>query len=190
MARIWRRNWSTRGEFSVAPSGARRLELTGRVFTSLQCGRQIAQLKEEYEEAKKTLEAEAAKLRQVGVDEVPRSARWACRKHNFPSLSLQNVLSGLKDAGRHVEVAAERHTVAAHRRGAPDLKGTAHLPVDNVAFVALFTWLLLLQTRWENPAATLACRPSKTARWENWRKTSLVSNGTGHKVLRTKVRIG
>lgn len=38
--------------------------------TSLQCGRQIAQLKEEYEETKKILEAEATKLRQVGTNEI------------------------------------------------------------------------------------------------------------------------
>lgn len=79
MALIWRRNWSTRGKFSVSPFGTRRLELTGRVLTSLQCGRQIAQLKEEYEEAKKTLEAEAAKLRQVGMDEILRSGDGNCR---------------------------------------------------------------------------------------------------------------
>lgn len=35
---------------------------------SLQCGRQIAQLKEEYEETKQTLEAEALKLRQVSIE--------------------------------------------------------------------------------------------------------------------------
>lgn len=40
------------------------------MLTSLQCGRQIAQLKEEYEEAKKILEDETTKLRQVGIDEV------------------------------------------------------------------------------------------------------------------------
>lgn len=39
-------------------------------LTSLQCGRQIAQLKEEYEETKKTLEAEASKLRQVSIDKI------------------------------------------------------------------------------------------------------------------------
>lgn len=38
------------------------------MFTSLQCGRQIAQLKDEYEESKKTLEEEASKLRQVSVN--------------------------------------------------------------------------------------------------------------------------
>ncbi|XP_011608461.2 protein CASC4 isoform X2 [Takifugu rubripes] len=81
-------------------------------YESLQCGRQIAQLKEEYEEAKKTLEAEAAKLR-------------------------QNVLSGLKDAGRHVEVAPERHTVAAHRRGAPDLKEEMGKPGSDAGMPAI-----------------------------------------------------
>ncbi|TWW67983.1 Protein CASC4 [Takifugu flavidus] len=86
-------------------------------YESLQCGRQIAQLKEEYEEAKKTLEAEAAKLRQVGMDE--------------------NVLSGLKEAGRHVEVAAERHTVAAHRRGAPDLKEEMGKPGSDAGMPAI-----------------------------------------------------
>lgn len=40
------------------------------VFTSLQCGRQIAQLKEECEETKKTLEEEASKLRQVSIDKI------------------------------------------------------------------------------------------------------------------------
>ncbi|KAJ0002261.1 hypothetical protein NQD34_002057 [Periophthalmus magnuspinnatus] len=38
-------------------------------YESLQCGRQIAQLKEEYEETKRALELEASKLRQV-VDEL------------------------------------------------------------------------------------------------------------------------
>lgn len=36
-------------------------------ITSLQCGRQIAQLKNEYEETKKTLEEEASKLRRVSI---------------------------------------------------------------------------------------------------------------------------
>lgn len=40
------------------------------MFTSLQCGRQIAQLKDEYEESKKTLEQEALKLRQVSINEI------------------------------------------------------------------------------------------------------------------------
>lgn len=144
MARIWRRNWSTRGELSLSPFGTRRPGLTGRAFASLQCGRQIAQLKEEYEEAKKTLEAEAAKLRRVGVDEVRKShcsvsvVGGDSGSPTFLFLFLQNVLSELKDAARPVGVAAERHTVAAHRRGAPDLKGTARLPVNNVAFMAPF----------------------------------------------------
>lgn len=40
------------------------------VLTSLQCGRQIAQLKEECEETKKTLEAEASKIKQVSIDKI------------------------------------------------------------------------------------------------------------------------
>ncbi|CAG5856815.1 unnamed protein product [Menidia menidia] len=67
-------------------------------YESLQCGRQIAQLKEEYEETKKTLMEEASKLR-------------------------QSVMGGQKDvmaarqAGRVPEgdMAGERHTVATHR---------------------------------------------------------------------------
>ncbi|XP_008279599.1 protein CASC4 isoform X2 [Stegastes partitus] len=67
-------------------------------YESLQCGRQIAQLKDEYEETKKTLEEEASKLR-------------------------QSVMDGQKGvgAGRHVdgapgvELGGERHTVATHR---------------------------------------------------------------------------
>ena len=41
---------------------------------SLQCGRQIAELKEEYEDNKKTLEQEAAKLRQVGLEDQKNGA--------------------------------------------------------------------------------------------------------------------
>ncbi|XP_074472220.1 protein GOLM2 isoform X1 [Sebastes fasciatus] len=74
-------------------------------YESLQCGRQIAQLKEEYEETKKALENEASKLR-------------------------QSVLDGQKGAvaGRHAdgapgaEMVGERHTVATHRHDSPDLK--------------------------------------------------------------------
>ncbi|XP_029354003.1 protein CASC4 isoform X2 [Echeneis naucrates] len=74
-------------------------------YESLQCGRQIAQLKDEYEESKKTLVEEASKLR-------------------------QSVLEGQKGvvAGRHaarapvVEMAGERHTVATHQHDSADLK--------------------------------------------------------------------
>ncbi|XP_069030728.1 protein GOLM2 isoform X2 [Embiotoca jacksoni] len=67
-------------------------------YESLQCGRQIAQLKEEYEETKKTLEEEASKLR-------------------------QSVMDGHKGgvAGKHaegapgVDMVGERHTVATHQ---------------------------------------------------------------------------
>lgn len=43
------------------------MKLNEYMLTSLQCGRQIAQLKDEYEEAKKTLEEETLKLRQVSL---------------------------------------------------------------------------------------------------------------------------
>ncbi|KAM6942649.1 protein GOLM2 [Xenentodon cancila] len=75
-------------------------------YESLQCGRQIAQLKDEYEETKKTLEEEASKLRQSIMDD---------RKAVV--------------AGRHVGAApgvdkvGERHTVATRRHDRqPDLK--------------------------------------------------------------------
>lgn len=60
------------------------LEFTQRVLTSLQCGRQIAQLKEEYEETKKILEAEATKLRQVGVGETPMGRNAWSRSQKKP----------------------------------------------------------------------------------------------------------
>ncbi|XP_028999499.1 protein GOLM2 isoform X2 [Betta splendens] len=74
-------------------------------YESLQCGRQIAQLKEEYEESKKTLVEEASKLR-------------------------LNVMDGQKGAvaGRRADGAAggdmvgERHVVVTHRHDSPDLK--------------------------------------------------------------------
>ncbi|KAM9860396.1 protein GOLM2 isoform 1-T1 [Aulostomus maculatus] len=74
-------------------------------YESLQCGRQIAQLKTEYEETKKTMEEETAKLRQSVID------------------GQKGVL-----AARHAEGApgadliGERHTVATHRHDSPDLK--------------------------------------------------------------------
>ncbi|KAK5915414.1 hypothetical protein CesoFtcFv8_001005 [Champsocephalus esox] len=74
-------------------------------YESLQCGRQIAQLKEENEETKKTLEEQTSKLR-------------------------QSVMDGQKGAGagRHAdgapgeEMVGERHTVATHRHDTPVLK--------------------------------------------------------------------
>ncbi|XP_006780299.1 protein GOLM2 isoform X2 [Neolamprologus brichardi] len=67
-------------------------------YESLQCGRQIAQLKDEYEEAKKTLEEETLKLRQSAVD------------------GHKNVVGGRHaDTEPGVETAGERHTVATHR---------------------------------------------------------------------------
>ncbi|KAF7664416.1 hypothetical protein LDENG_00177830 [Lucifuga dentata] len=72
-------------------------------YESLQCGRQIAQLKDEYEEAKKTLEEEASKLRQslLGSKKIVAAGRNA-------------------DGAPGVEVSRER-TVATHQHG-PDLK--------------------------------------------------------------------
>ncbi|XP_072236801.1 protein GOLM2 isoform X2 [Leuresthes tenuis] len=67
-------------------------------YESLQCGRQIAQLKEEYEETKKNLVEEASKLRQSLMD------------------SRKGVM-----AGRHIgrapggDMVGERHTVATNR---------------------------------------------------------------------------
>ncbi|XP_069380902.1 protein GOLM2 isoform X2 [Paralichthys olivaceus] len=74
-------------------------------YESLQCGRQIAQLKDEYDESKKILEQETSKLR-------------------------QSVLIGQKGfvVGKHadgapgVEMVGERHTVATHLHDSNDLK--------------------------------------------------------------------
>ncbi|XP_030017861.1 protein CASC4 isoform X2 [Sphaeramia orbicularis] len=74
-------------------------------YESLQCGRQIAQLKEEYEETKKALEVEASKLRQSVLD------------------GQKGVVVGRHAEGVHVaDVVGERHTVATHRHDSPDLK--------------------------------------------------------------------
>ncbi|XP_040894320.1 protein GOLM2 isoform X5 [Toxotes jaculatrix] len=74
-------------------------------YESLQCGRQIAQLKDEYEESKKTLEDEALKLRQSVMD----SQKGA-------------VASRHADGGPGVEMVGERHTVATHQHDSTDLK--------------------------------------------------------------------
>ncbi|XP_022050461.1 protein GOLM2 isoform X1 [Acanthochromis polyacanthus] len=67
-------------------------------YESLQCGRQIAQLKDEYEEAKKTLEEEASQLRQSVMD------------------GQKGVVAGRHaDGAPGVEMGGERHTVATHR---------------------------------------------------------------------------
>ncbi|CAL1603792.1 unnamed protein product [Knipowitschia caucasica] len=68
-------------------------------YESLQCGRQIAQLKEEYEETKKALEVEASKLRQNVKD-------------------TEKGVIGKEGA----EVVAERHPVTTHQHGAAELK--------------------------------------------------------------------
>nr|XP_046205495.1 protein GOLM2-like isoform X3 [Oncorhynchus gorbuscha] len=63
-------------------------------YESLQCGRQITQLMDEYEEAKKTLEEDAVKLRMSVLDS---------RK------------VGAAEGGTEVETAGEHPTVATHR---------------------------------------------------------------------------
>ncbi|XP_072320891.1 protein GOLM2 isoform X2 [Eucyclogobius newberryi] len=68
-------------------------------YESLQCGRQIAQLKEEYEETKRGLEVEASKLRQNVI------------------VNQKNVIG--KDGAK---VEAEHHLVTTHQHGAPELK--------------------------------------------------------------------
>ncbi|XP_034536078.1 protein CASC4 isoform X2 [Notolabrus celidotus] len=74
-------------------------------YESLQCGRQIAQLKEEYEEAKKALEIEASKLRQGAVE------------HHKGIAAGRNAEGGLG-----VDMVRERHTVANHQHDGQDLK--------------------------------------------------------------------
>ncbi|XP_036440004.1 protein GOLM2 isoform X2 [Colossoma macropomum] len=74
-------------------------------YESLQCGRQIAQLKDEYEESKKTMEKEAAKLRQSVLDSRKAGA-----------------VAGQAEGGTEVEAAGERHTEATHQHDNPDLK--------------------------------------------------------------------
>ncbi|XP_074523002.1 protein GOLM2 isoform X2 [Halichoeres trimaculatus] len=72
-------------------------------YESLQCGRQIAQLKEEYEEAKKSLEMEAAK-RQGAVGH-------------------KGVAAGrIADRALDVDLVRERHTVANRQHDRQDLK--------------------------------------------------------------------
>ncbi|KAM7406057.1 hypothetical protein PAMP_000461 [Pampus punctatissimus] len=71
-------------------------------YESLQCGRQMAQLKDEYEEKKKTLEEETSQLRRRVID------------------GQKGVAAGRHaDGGPGVELG---HTVATHRHGSPDLK--------------------------------------------------------------------
>ncbi|XP_056134468.1 protein GOLM2 isoform X2 [Lampris incognitus] len=78
----------------------RRLE-----YESLQCGRQIAQLKDEYEETKKTLEEEASKLRKTILDS--RKTGGA---------------GGHVEGATGVDLAGERHTLATRQHDSRDLK--------------------------------------------------------------------
>ncbi|XP_060893000.1 protein GOLM2 [Labrus mixtus] len=74
-------------------------------YESLQCGRQIAQLKDEYEETKKAMEMEATKLRQGAID-----------RHKGAGASRH------EDGALGVDMEGERHTVANHRHESQDLK--------------------------------------------------------------------
>ncbi|KAK7176472.1 hypothetical protein R3I93_000646 [Phoxinus phoxinus] len=76
-------------------------------YESLQCGRQITELKAEYEESKKRVEEEAAKLRQSLLDN--RKADAGDRQ----------VEVDLDQSNKRKEDTAERHTVAAQRNDGP-----------------------------------------------------------------------
>ncbi|XP_016140853.1 protein CASC4 isoform X2 [Sinocyclocheilus grahami] len=80
-------------------------------YESLQCGRQIAELKAEYEESKKRVEEEAAKLRQSLLEN---------RKVDTGGRKLEADLD--QPIKKKEEDAAERHTVAARRNDSPVLK--------------------------------------------------------------------
>uniref|UniRef100_A0A3P9AAH5 Protein GOLM2 n=1 Tax=Esox lucius TaxID=8010 RepID=A0A3P9AAH5_ESOLU len=89
-------------------------------YESLQCGRQVAQLKEEYEDTKKTLEEEALKLRQVRLFS---STLWI--SNDTLSSQVESLLdsqkAGAAEGGTEAEQAGERHTVATLQRDT-DLK--------------------------------------------------------------------
>ncbi|XP_017314781.1 protein GOLM2 isoform X2 [Ictalurus punctatus] len=72
-------------------------------YESLQCGRQIAQLKDEYEESKKLLEEKATKLKKETVD---------ARKAG----------TVVTQAERGTEAAGAHHLVAGQRHDNPDIK--------------------------------------------------------------------
>ncbi|KAJ8407735.1 hypothetical protein AAFF_G00267790 [Aldrovandia affinis] len=74
-------------------------------YESLQCGRQIAELKEEYDDSKKTLEEETAKLRQSLLE-------------NRGSAAVGAHAGGAVDG----QVTGERHTEATHRHDSTELK--------------------------------------------------------------------
>ncbi|KAJ8340746.1 hypothetical protein SKAU_G00353790 [Synaphobranchus kaupii] len=74
-------------------------------YESLQCGRQIAQLKEDYEDKKKKLEGEAAKLKQSLLEN-----------------RVGGAVGGHADRAAEGENAGERHTEATKHRDSPELK--------------------------------------------------------------------
>ncbi|XP_064170022.1 protein GOLM2-like isoform X1 [Anguilla rostrata] len=80
-------------------------------YESLQCGRQIAELKEEYEDSKKTLEDQAARLRQ-----------------NLQENRGGAGVAGLVGGGTEGQTTGERHTEATNRRDSPELKADLGKP--------------------------------------------------------------
>ncbi|XP_052417600.1 protein GOLM2 isoform X1 [Carassius gibelio] len=80
-------------------------------YESLQCGQQIAELKAEYEESKKRVEEEAAKLRQSLLEN---------RKVDTGGQQVEMDLD--QSIKRKEDDAAEHHTVAARRNDGPLLK--------------------------------------------------------------------
>uniref|UniRef100_A0A8C7G9U3 Protein GOLM2 n=1 Tax=Oncorhynchus kisutch TaxID=8019 RepID=A0A8C7G9U3_ONCKI len=107
-------------------------------YESLQCGRQITQLMDEYEEAKKTLEEEAVKLRKSVLDSRKVAAA---------------------EGGTEVETAGEHPTVATHRdtdlkeglgkpgsdAGMPGIEDSEVGKIDDVQFGEyLFSLVILL----------------------------------------------
>ncbi|XP_058484637.1 protein GOLM2 isoform X1 [Solea solea] len=79
-------------------------------YESLQCGRQIAQLKEEYEESKKTLEEEASRLKQ-GVLDIHKGE--AAGRHAGEALGVD------KGGERHTEANLNEDTVLKDEMGKP-----------------------------------------------------------------------
>ncbi|XP_064192061.1 protein GOLM2 isoform X1 [Anguilla rostrata] len=74
-------------------------------YESLQCGRQIAQLKEDYEDKKKKLEGETAKLKQ-----------------SLLGNRLSGAVGGHADRAAEGQNAGERHTETAKHQDGPELK--------------------------------------------------------------------
>ncbi|TRY53899.1 hypothetical protein DNTS_026475 [Danionella cerebrum] len=96
-------------------------------YESLQCGRQMAELKAEYEESKKRIEEEAAKLRHSLLEnrEVDSRAQQVDLELD-PSNKIQEK-----------EETAERHTVAAQHNDIPALKDDMGKPGSDAGMPAI-----------------------------------------------------